>query len=277
MAAVSLVVPFAYIILLVGSLIIFSRVYRNRTAKRIAQQEPWFPSHPERDVYISLLQQDPQPSDVLLKAALLRRAVTDVQRILTFREDKAALQTLLTKGSIGDDLWNAFLAAEKELEAEIVEVVAEANSFREGWGQFIFQSASETANNLKHRDLFFSIPKMRAEAEAKYGSKKTKSVKTITSQLAVPSPQTSAPASPRTKPATPPVAGPSQAGPSQAGPSTPTHPSVATAMNKTASNGSSISPSTNGDAALPASAASSPATPSSSLPKTGKPKNRKRK
>ncbi|KIO28169.1 hypothetical protein M407DRAFT_72178 [Tulasnella calospora MUT 4182] len=163
-ASISLVVPVTYITLLVGSLLIFSRIYRKRTAARIAQQEPWFPSHPERDTYITLLQMQPPVSDVLLKAALLRRAVTDVQRILSFREDKAALQALLTKGSIGDDLWNAFLAAEKELEAEIVEVVGEANSFRDGWGQFIFQSASEVVNNMKHRDIFLSVPKMKSDA-----------------------------------------------------------------------------------------------------------------
>lgn len=83
---------------------------------------------------------------------------------MAFREDKAALQALLQKGSVKDDLWTAFLAAEKELEAELVEVVQEANSFREGWGGFIFQSASEMVNNLKHRDLFVSIPRMKAEA-----------------------------------------------------------------------------------------------------------------
>lgn len=254
-------------------MIIFSRIYRKRTAKRIAQQEPWFPSHPERDVYISLLQQqNPPASDVLLKAALLRRAVTDVQRIIQFREDKAALQNLLQKGSIGDDLWNAFQAAEKELEAEIVEVVAEANTFREGWGQFIFASASETANNLKHRDLFFSIPKLRADAEAKYGSAKTKSVKAITSTLAVPSPQPSAPASPKAKPATPPVGSPSK-------PSS----TLNTPMRKTTSNGFPASPSSpapstaNGEAGPSTPTVSSPSTTSASLPKTGKPKAKKRK
>lgn len=140
-----------------------SLTLRSRVA-RIANQEPWFPSHPERDVYISLLQLDPPAPEALLKAALLRRAVADVRRILAFREDKTALQALLQKGSIGDDLWNAFLAAEKELGAELAEVVNEANTFREGWGQFIFQSASEMVNNIKTHDLYMSIPKMKAEA-----------------------------------------------------------------------------------------------------------------
>jgi len=183
---------------------VFSKVYRKRSQARIARLDPWFPSHPERDAYITLLQLQPPPSEVLLKAALLRRAVADVRRIMSFREDKAALQNLLQKGSVGDDLWNAFTAAEKELEAEIVEVVNEANSFREGWGSFIFASASEVVNNLKQREALISIPKMREEAAAKYGGGRPSPtiLKTLASSLAVPSPQTSAPHSPKIKPAT---------------------------------------------------------------------------
>jgi translocation protein SEC66 len=92
-----------------------------------------------------------------LKAALVRRAIADVQRILRIREDKPALQNLLQKGSIGDDLWNSLLAAEKELEAEIVEVHAEANSFVEGWGQVLFQTATEMLANEKTRAVVEQI------------------------------------------------------------------------------------------------------------------------
>jgi translocation protein SEC66 len=98
----------------------------------------------------------------LLKAALVRRAIADVQRILRIREDKPALQNLLQKGSVGDDLWNSLLAAEKELEAEIVEVHAEANSFVEGWGQVLFQTASEMVANEKTRAIVEQIPLERA-------------------------------------------------------------------------------------------------------------------
>jgi len=104
-----------------------------------------------------------------LKAALVRRAIADVQRILRLREDKQALQNLLQKGSVGDDLWNSLLAAEKELEAEIVEVHAEANSFVEGWGQVLFQTASEMLANEKTRAVVEQIPLERARNEAKYG------------------------------------------------------------------------------------------------------------
>ena len=127
------------------------------------QIEPYFPRHHERDTYVTLLQRtDPPASDALLKAALVRRAIADVQRILRLREDIEALQNLLQKGSVGDDLWNSLQAAEKEIEAEIVEVHAEANSFVEGWGHVLFQTASEMLANEKTRAVVEQLPLERA-------------------------------------------------------------------------------------------------------------------
>jgi len=145
----------------------FSYFYRKHTSTRV--YEPYFPSHRERNAYITLLQKtDPPASDALLKSALVRRAMADVQRVIRIREDKPALQNLLQKGSIGDDLWNSLLSAEKELEAEIMEVVSEANSFVEGWGQVIFPTANEMLANEKMRAAFERIAETRADLEAKY-------------------------------------------------------------------------------------------------------------
>ncbi|KAJ7470696.1 Sec62/63 complex, subunit Sec66 [Mycena latifolia] len=151
----SVLVPVLYMIIVFGGLGVFSYIYRRNAASK--SLPPYFPSHAERNAYVTLLQKtDPPASDPLLKSALVRRAMADVQRVLRLREDKPALQNLLQKGSIGDDLWNSLLAAEKELEAEIVEVVAEANSFVEGWGQVIFPTANEMIANEKMRSLFES-------------------------------------------------------------------------------------------------------------------------
>ncbi|KAI0928556.1 hypothetical protein AcW1_005762 [Taiwanofungus camphoratus] len=164
----SVLVPVLYVVIVFGSLFAFSSFYRRRNANKVF--DPYFPPHRERDVYVSLLQKtDPPAPEQLLKAALVRRAMTDVSRIVRIREDKPALQILLQKGSIGDDLWNSLLAAEKELEAEILEVAAEANSFVEGWGQLIFQTATEMLHNEKMRSILEQIPAMRAEKERKYG------------------------------------------------------------------------------------------------------------
>jgi len=173
----SLAVPILYIVIVFGSLLVFSSFYRRRNANKV--YESYFPRHRERDIYVSLLQKtDPPASETLLKAALVRRAMTDVTRIIRIREDKPAMQNLLQKGSIGDDLWNSLLAAEKELEAEILEVAAEANSFVEGWGTVIFQTATELMHNEKMRSILESLPAVRAEKERKYG--KSPSAKRIT-------------------------------------------------------------------------------------------------
>lgn len=164
----SVLVPVFYVLIVFGGLFIFGRFYRERSANK--HFEPYFPRHHERDTYVSLLQRtDPPASVALLKAALVRRAIADVQRILRLREDKQALQNLLQKGSVGDDLWNSLAAAEREIEAEIVEVHAEANSFVEGWGHLLFQTASEMLANEKTRAVIDQINLERARNEAKFG------------------------------------------------------------------------------------------------------------
>ncbi|KAH7025531.1 translocation protein-like protein sec66 [Macrophomina phaseolina] len=151
---ISLAIPFAYLGLLIGSMATFSHLYRTRKASRAASLAPWFGPHTTRNIYLSLLHLDQQKvPDSVLKAALLRRAVEDIHRIVEIRNAKAALQSLLQRGSVGDDLWQRFQRAEKEIEAELRDVVQEANAFSPGWGQSIFQNASEVAQNqlLKQR------------------------------------------------------------------------------------------------------------------------------
>lgn len=174
--ALSIFVPIGYITVLVLSLSIFSKVYRKRTALALAKGHgnSWFPEgHPERDIYQTLVQASASASegssqtgnvpDVVLKAALLNRAMADVKRIIRMRDDKQALSVLLQKGSIGDETMARFNMAEKELEAEILDVVSEANTFKEGWGQLIFPSASEMVAHLKHKEIYYDISRQRAE------------------------------------------------------------------------------------------------------------------
>ena len=95
--------------------------------------EPWFGPHVQRNIYLSLLHLEPQPDqekatpvpDGILKAALLQRAVEDIRRILAIRSAKQPLSQLLQRGCVGDELWQRFLRAEKEMEAELRDVVEE--------------------------------------------------------------------------------------------------------------------------------------------------------
>lgn len=134
-----LLLPVLYLLILVGSLYTFSSVYRKRQLANAAKLEDWFPPHKQRDIYLSLLHLDPQEAsegekklskvpDSVLKAALLRRAVEDIQRIVQLRSSKAALQGLVQRGSVGDELWQRFQRAEQEMEAEVKDVVTEVGS-----------------------------------------------------------------------------------------------------------------------------------------------------
>ena len=126
---VMLSIPIAYLFILVGSLYTFSSIYRKRKAYRAASLEPWFGPHLQRNIYLSLLhQEDPKVPDSILKAALLRRAVEDISRIIQVRSQKQALQVLLQRGSVGDDLWQRFQRGEKEIEEELRDVVNEVCS-----------------------------------------------------------------------------------------------------------------------------------------------------
>jgi translocation protein SEC66 len=137
---VGLLIPLAYLSILIGSLATFSSLYRRRKAQKSASLAPWFPPHLQRNIYLSLLHIDPQdPSstpegsdkslsqvpDSIIRAALLRRAVEDIHRIIQIRNAKPALQTLLQRGSVGDELWQRFLRAEQEIEEEVKDVVSE--------------------------------------------------------------------------------------------------------------------------------------------------------
>ncbi|KAF3034740.1 translocation protein S66 [Didymella keratinophila] len=153
-----LLIPVAYLFILIGSLTVFSNLYRKRQAAAASSLEPWFPQHLQRNIYLSLLhQEDPKVPDSILKAALLRRATEDIHRIVQIRNAKQALQVLLQRGSVGDDLWKRFERAEKEIEEELRDVVQEANAFAPNWGQTIFQSASEMAQNNHIRERLDEI------------------------------------------------------------------------------------------------------------------------
>jgi len=164
--AVTVLAPLAYVVFLFGSLFLFSKYYRRRKSVQ-EDHEPWFPPQVERDIYYSLLSLQTPPANFILTAALLRRAMTDIKRMWVLRESKQALQILLQRGQIGDDLWTRFIETEKEMEAEIVEVVEEANVFKEGWGAQIFNQASEMVSHERLKETFRNIPAEREKETAR--------------------------------------------------------------------------------------------------------------
>ncbi|KAJ5496394.1 hypothetical protein N7463_008381 [Penicillium fimorum] len=181
----SLAVPIAYLGILLGSLATFSSLYRKRKSHKAASLEPWFPAHLQRDIYFSLLHLEPSTTstnekapaipDSIFKASLLRRAAEDIRRIMALRGQKQALTTLVQRGSVGDDLWQRFQRAEKEMEDEVKDVVSEANAYVPGWGQTIFQSANEMMNNDIYRKRM-DDQQRKLEEERQWWSKKKTSI-----------------------------------------------------------------------------------------------------
>ncbi|RCH94123.1 translocation protein S66, partial [Rhizopus stolonifer] len=132
----SLLLPTIYLGGCIAAMSAFSYVYRRATM--IQSYEAWFPINTQKEEYITLLNCDPAVPEHHLRAALLRRAMEAVRRLVQVQQEKPALQQLMKTGSIGDDLWREFNVAEQEITAELQEIAVEANTFKENWGQTIF-------------------------------------------------------------------------------------------------------------------------------------------
>ncbi|KAI8589379.1 Pre protein translocase subunit Sec66-domain-containing protein [Geranomyces variabilis] len=122
----------------------------NRAKARVAVQhahdDGYFPPHTSRTQYNELAEmfspEDPNGLKLLM-TSLMKRALTDVQRVFHINEEKAPLQALVNKGTVGEDLLEKLVAAEADLQSEINEVMEEAEMYRPGWGKTIFQEASQ--------------------------------------------------------------------------------------------------------------------------------------
>ncbi len=134
----------------------------------------------------------PKVPDSVVRAALIERAVEDIHRIIQIRSAKQACSSLLQRGSVGDDLWQRFERAEKEMEEELRDVVLEvstisqyilwhsanfvqANSLTPNWGQTIFQTANEIAANTVFRKRLEEI-QSQAASEKEWWEKRRASI-----------------------------------------------------------------------------------------------------
>ncbi|KAJ2562781.1 translocation protein Sec66 [Coemansia sp. RSA 1836] len=146
----------------------FVHYYHKRKAVALAKLEAWYPTHEERTIYYSLVTlQKTNPSAVsneVLKAALIRRAMTDIIRAVEVQANKATLPTLVKAGAMSEEYLHQFNAAEAELNAEMVSVVQEAERLQKGWGNGIMPAASEMINSSRLRELREEMLKQSFEA-----------------------------------------------------------------------------------------------------------------
>ncbi|KAI8576418.1 hypothetical protein K450DRAFT_192718 [Umbelopsis ramanniana AG] len=161
--ATSLLLPTAYLGGCIAAMSAFSFVYRRATA--VSEIEPWFGPNVEKEQYIALLNSSTPVPEHHLRAALLRRAMADVKRLVHIQQEKPPLNALLRAGTVGDDLWKEFTVAEQETMAELQEVVAEANTYKEGWGQNIFTTAAQMVEHEKQKVVLEEMKTRKEEEE----------------------------------------------------------------------------------------------------------------
>ncbi|CAM0141280.1 Translocation protein S66 [Umbelopsis sp. WA50703] len=161
--ATSLLLPASYLGGCIAAMSAFSYVYRRATAT--SEVEPWFGPNIEKEQYIALLNSTTTVPEHHMRAALLRRAVAGVKRLVHIQQEKPPLQQLLRTGSVGDDLWREFNIAEQETMAELQEIVGEANSYKEGWGQTIFTTAAQMVEHEKQKVILDEMKTRKEEEE----------------------------------------------------------------------------------------------------------------
>lgn len=69
----------------------------------------------------------PKIPDSVLRAALLRRAVEDVKRLVQIKEAQRACGALLQRGSVGDVMSQRLERADNELQLELRDVAEEVS------------------------------------------------------------------------------------------------------------------------------------------------------
>ncbi|KAJ2390694.1 translocation protein Sec66 [Coemansia sp. RSA 2559] len=146
----------------------FVHYYHKRKARALAKLEAWYPSHPERDIYYSLAELKKTHAEAVpqetLRAALFRRAMTDIMRAIELKMNKQTLTNLVKSGAMSEELLHQFNAAEVENEGEMMSVVQEAEKMQKGWGGSIFYAASEMVNNHRLRELREEMLKLNLES-----------------------------------------------------------------------------------------------------------------
>ena len=115
--------------------------------KRGADPDGYFGVHRERIAYrkaVAAAPEDPSTEELeQLRKLLIRRVMENVRRIWKMQNDRESIYALMRSGAIEEQLWKDFKAAEADMQLEIYDVQAEAETFKEGWSTSIIRDAAE--------------------------------------------------------------------------------------------------------------------------------------
>ena len=131
-----------YLIGWVIILVIFKLTYNRYQRQKQFSKKKWYPIHPEKDAYEELIAKGEENEEDLRKA-LLRRAMTDLKRVWELQEEKEALHKLTRSGAIPESMWNSYKDADHDMQLEIYDLQAEAETFKSGWSQSILKEAAQ--------------------------------------------------------------------------------------------------------------------------------------
>ncbi|KAJ1552057.1 translocation protein S66, partial [Nowakowskiella sp. JEL0078] len=123
--------------------------------KKNAEEGGYFGPHIEKIHYEELAEcfspDDPEGRK-LLSAALIQRAIVDVENLFRLNEEKPAMSQLVKQGAIGEDLWQKLVAAEEEIGQEMMDVTINAELYNKGWKDTIFQQVSQMVAQRRQQE-----------------------------------------------------------------------------------------------------------------------------
>ena len=92
---------------------------------------PWFADNEAKKLYYEAVQSDPENTKEL-QMRLMKRAMTTIARLWALSEEKNTLGRLTQSGAVSDDAWVRLRKAEKDLQLEVYDIEAEAESIKKG-------------------------------------------------------------------------------------------------------------------------------------------------
>lgn len=150
-----------YIIGWIVFIVIFKYFYgKYRQSQK--DRKGWFGKNPDKETYEELLRTNPDDEEGLRKA-LMRRAITDMRRLMELNEEKESVYNLMRTGAISEAMWSDFKQAESDMQLELFEVQAEAETFKKDWSQSILKEAAM----LLHKEKELIELKKAKDAEEK--------------------------------------------------------------------------------------------------------------
>ncbi|EPX74233.1 ER protein translocation subcomplex subunit Sec66 [Schizosaccharomyces octosporus yFS286] len=156
---ISIYAPLVYVAVLISAMYGVSVfVRKSRTIPNEFVSEEWFGKNSARSYFFRLLEQNPPVPDTVIKAGLVLRATEALRQLMRLKSSRMALNVLLNRGGVGDDLVRKFSRLEKETELELMDIAKTANSLQPGWNQFIFQTCNEIIENEKILEHIDQIP-----------------------------------------------------------------------------------------------------------------------